>query len=179
MESLTREQARAHAKTTLAGMRADRECAVAFGRFFMKLISNKTWDTQAELSRALTVSKAHVSKAIKAARLPEAVRKVFGDDRRISYRTADVIEEIAGHIGNEKLVVHAIRLGSRVDLGVQDILAALTSGSLPEKPRKVRLAIRRGEDFIRLYTPHRLRLNKNLARFEDHVDFALKLMGYD
>ena len=140
------EQALTRAKELHARMRADRECAVALGRFYIALLDSGTWDSQADVSTELSTSKAHVSKSIRAARLPETIQKVFGDYRRISFRTVDVLEDIAYHIGKEKLVDHA---------------------SL------------RGEDFIRLYSPYIKRLNKNLPRVEDYVDFALKMMGYD
>ncbi|CAG4914363.1 hypothetical protein [Paraburkholderia gardini] len=173
------DQARANAKTRYARMRTEGECAIALGRFYLSLLAGAVWASQSDLSNALAVSKGQVSKSIKAARLPASVRKVFSDERRISFGTADVIDQIARQIGRERLVAHATRLGSRADLSVKEILAALARGSLPDKPRGVRISSRRGEDFIRLYSPHLRKMNRNLPRVEDYIDFAMKMMGYE
>ncbi|TDN59104.1 hypothetical protein [Paraburkholderia sp. BL10I2N1] len=161
-------------------MREERASTVAIGRFYACLMQAKVWASQAALSVGLGVSKAHVSRHLKAARLPDEVIKTFGDDRRISFRTIDLLEQLSKEIGEDRLRQHAIQLGMRKDLSPRDILVALATGSASELPSQVvRLSVHRGERYIRLDSPHIRRLSKDLPNLEAKLNLALKLLGFD
>src|SRR5882762_8723513 len=83
---LTSLNARSDAVNQHVRLRERRSSALAYGRFYLDLLERKIWSTQAELAVGLEVSKGHISKALKAARLPNEVLRTFGASDRVSFR---------------------------------------------------------------------------------------------
>lgn len=158
-------------------MRGENASNVALGRFYASLLNSNVWDSQAELSVALGVSKAQVSKLLKADRLADEVINTFGDDRRISIRTIELLERLSARIGSDILRKHAVMLGMRHDLSVPEVFAALATGCATRLPRHtIRLTAHRGENHIRLYSPCIRQLKKDLLSLEVSIQLALTLI---
>lgn len=73
--------------------------AVRFGNFYQSLLSTGLWNSQASLSRSLGVSKAKISRALMAARLPDEVVEAFDGGEAITYRRAHAIGLLIGALG--------------------------------------------------------------------------------
>jgi hypothetical protein len=103
---------RERARELHLSMQSENAPPVARGRFYLALLQAEIRDSQSDLSACLNISKGHVSKCIKAARLPDVVLNAFGDDRRVSFRTVDLIEQIGFQIGEVRMRENATMLGN-------------------------------------------------------------------
>ncbi|MFM0197311.1 hypothetical protein [Paraburkholderia strydomiana] len=122
-----------------------------------------------------------VTRCLKASRLPDVVVRVFGDEKRISFRTVVLLGELSAQIGALKLAANAERLGPRTDLTVREILLALVDGAATQSGAalQLRLAARPGEDFVRLYSSNLKQLRQNVPLLERRLMLLVDLMGWN
>lgn len=125
--------------------------AYELGLYYRDLLSGTgLWQTQAELAQAMNVSRAHVSKCLAAARLPQEIVSLFGPEM-ITFRLAASLTRLIDDLGLEHLLVNATRLPNVV-LGTVDILTVLVAGKGAEATDQVRLRVGRGKA-LRLELP--------------------------
>jgi hypothetical protein len=171
----SREQAiRHHAK-----LREHKTSASTYGRFYQCLLDSKVWTTQRELSIELSISKGHVSKAIKAARLPPEVLRVFGPERRVSFRVTGALSELVAVAGAEKIIARARQLGERPDLTVTHILDCLVRGVTPHRlSGAFELSVGRGGRHIRIDSPDIVKMISRLHELETALNLAMEMANY-
>lgn len=159
-------------------LREQKTSAIAYGRFYSGLLEKSVWKNQSELAASLSVSKGHVSKAIKAALLPQEVVEVFGLDGRISFRVVDAIDGLAKTIGIETLCLHAIRLGKRPDVPIPQLLRALAAGERPNDTAvRFKLSPARNGRYIRIESAEIAKLISRLPEVETALNLAIKMAG--
>jgi hypothetical protein len=158
-DELRKQAIRHHAK-----LREQKASAPTYGRFYQCLLDHKVWTTQRELSIELSISKGHVSKAIKAARLPPEVLRVFGPERRVSFRVTGALSELVAVVGVEKIITRARQLEERPDLTVTHILDCLVRGVTPHRlPHSFELSVGRGGRYIRMDSPDIVKMISRLG----------------
>ena len=109
--------------------------------------------------------------------VPEEIARVFGD-RRLSYRTVIILDEIAEQIGQAKLLENAKRLGVRNDLNIRSILTALSTGDIAtDQGDKIRLVAMKKENYVRLYSPEISKLRRTLPQLERQLALAISLLA--
>ena len=159
-------------------LRGQKASALTYGRFYQRLLESRVWSTQLELSDGLSVSKGHVSKAIKAARLPIEVVRTFGPERRVSFRVVEALDELTAVMGAERLVKHAGQLGERSDLPVAQVLDALVRGDRPNLvPGSNRMSVGRGGRYIRIESPDIAEMISRLHEIETALNLAVRMAG--
>lgn len=152
--------------------------ALTYGRFYTELLRAGVWATQSELAAGLQVSKAQVSKTIKAAKLPPEVLRVFGPEERISFRVAETIAGLTSAIGPEDLVRRARKIGTRSDLPVAELLDCLARGSTPsDEPKFIKMSVGRGGRYIRIESPDIGAMIARLDELETALNIALHAAG--
>jgi hypothetical protein len=157
-------------------LRGERTSPIAYGRFYLDVLERQIWVSQSELAVNFSISKGHVSKAIKAARIPAGVVNTFGSDRRVSFRIAEALHELTAAIGIEKLRLNASRLGRRPDLTTSQVLHALAVGNRPENElTSIQLSPSRNGRYIRLDSPNIVCLIARLHEIQTALDLAIKL----
>ncbi|MFX1670957.1 hypothetical protein PWR63_01385 [Paraburkholderia sp. A2WS-5] len=123
--------------------------AYEFGVFYRSLMTRAgLWRTQAELAKAMNVSRAHVSKALAAARLPGEIVGIFGA-RQITFRLAECLSRLIAEFG----VDHLQRNATRVPINARttdEILRFLAEGEIPESTDKPRLSVIESGKALRL-----------------------------
>lgn len=159
-----------------AVLRLEKATAIAYGRFYLGLLEKEVWGSQAELAAGLSVSKGHVSKAIKAARLPGPVVQAFGAESRVSFRVVEALEELIKVGGIERLSKHAAHIGRRPDVTVSQLLQALAVGERPDYGRMAfRLSAARNGRYIRIDSPEIAALISRLPEIETALDLAIRM----
>ncbi|MFM0147728.1 hypothetical protein [Paraburkholderia sp. RL18-085-BIA-A] len=159
-------------------LRDQKAPALTYGRFYQRLLGVGVFTTQLDLSIGLSVSKGHVSKALKAARLPPEVLRVFGPERRMSFRVVDALTELAGVIGAKTLTTRAEQLGERSGLTVSEILDSLVRGETPSHlPRSIKMSIGRGGRYIRIESPDIVKMISRLHELETALNLAARMAG--
>lgn len=153
--------------------------ALTYGRFYQRLLKAGVFATQRELSVALSVSKGHVSKALKSARLPGDVLRVFGSEAQVSFRVAEVLAELVQVVGVKTLTTRANQLGTRSDLSATHILDALARGEpRPDSSKSIRMSVGRGGRYIRIESPNIVGLISRLHELETALNLAVRLVGF-
>jgi hypothetical protein len=151
---------------------------LTYGRFYQRLLDARVFATQLELSIGLSVSKGHVSKALKAARLPPEVLRVFGPEPRVSFRVVDALTELVAVIGVKRLTTRAGQLGERSDLTVTQILDSLVRGEPPSHlPRSIKMSVGRGGRYIRIESPDIVKMISRLQELETALNLAARMAG--
>jgi hypothetical protein len=159
-----------------AALRSEKATAIAYGRFYLGLLEKDVWGSQSELAAGLSVSKGHVSKAIKAARLPGPVVQAFGAESRVSFRVVEALDELIKVVGIEKLREHAAQIGRRPDVPVPQLLQALAVGERPDYDRMpFRLSVARNGRYIRIDSPEIAALISRLPEVQTALDLAIRI----
>lgn len=157
----------------------DRETsALSYGRFYHRLLEARVFATQRELSVALSVSKGHVSKALKSTRLPADVLRVFGSEAEVSFRVVEALAELVQVVGVKTLTMRANRLGKRSDLSATHILEALArSEPQSDLSNSISMSVGRGGRYIRIESPNIVKLISRLHELETAFNLAVRMAG--
>ncbi|WP_248295270.1 hypothetical protein [Paraburkholderia sp. UYCP14C] len=132
------------------------------------------WQSQTEMASAVAISKPHVTRLLRAAKVPDEVVHTFGGVHRISFETVERLAKIKKESGRMLLIARAVSLGARSDLKVHEIFAGLASEFLaPIRKQVVRLARHNDEGYIRLYSPQLSRMSSDLPRLERTINTVL------
>ena len=114
--------------------------AYEFGVFYRTVMTGTgVWRTQAELAKAMNVSRAHVSKALAAARLPQEIVCLFGP-KLITFRLAACLNRLIDQFGLDHLLANATRVPINA-LTTDEILTLLVAGERVESADKPRLSV--------------------------------------
>ncbi len=148
---------------------------IMLGRLCGSFLNRQMWESQSEMASALGISKPHVSRLLRAAKVPDEVIYTFGDVQRISFETVEALAKIENRIGRMLLIARAVSFGARSDLKVHEILAALATGFVaPIREQVVRLARHKEEGYIRLYSAQLSRMSADLPRLEKAINAVLE-----
>lgn len=148
--------------------------AYELGLYYRDLLSGTgVWQTQAELAQAMNVSRAHVSKCLAAARLPQEIVSLFGPEM-ITFRLAASLTRLIDELGLEHLLVNATRLPN-VALGTVDILTVLVAGESAEATDQVRLRVGRGKA-LRLELPDPGIVLPHLRQLERMIAWSISMV---
>ncbi|MFM0700723.1 hypothetical protein [Paraburkholderia sediminicola] len=172
---------RADCKAKFLKLRQSNASPIDLGRFFDRLLADGVWATQGTLAEGIGESPIKVSRCLKLIRVPHQIARVFGA-RGVSRRTATFLTKITAHIGEQKLLENASRVGVRNDLTVREILSALQTGNVSgerEADRKnVRLIGMPNEEYLRLYLPNTTKLSKHeIGRLEAKLELAMQMLS--
>ena len=168
--SLRQEKALAQYRS----LRQHKTSIIMAGRLCSSFLNRQIWQSQSEMASALGISKPHVTRLLRAAKVPDEVIRTFGDVHRISFETVETLAKIEKQIGRMLLIARAVGFGARSDLKVHEIVAALATGFLAPIPRQVvRLARHKEEGYIRLYSPQLIRMSSDLPRLERAINAVL------
>ncbi|OLL27742.1 hypothetical protein BTH42_31540 [Burkholderia sp. SRS-W-2-2016] len=147
---------------------------IMVGRLCSWFLHRQIWQSQSEMASALGISKPHVTRLLRAAKVPDEVVHTFGDTHRISFETVETLTKIEKQSGRTLLVARAVSFGSRSDLKVHEILAALATGFVAQiRGGVVRLARHKEEGYIRLYSARLGRMSSDLPRLEKAINAVL------
>lgn len=172
------EELRATAKETFRKMRQSGAAPVERGRFCQRLLTQGVWPNRRALADGLGESLVQISRYFKASRVLEEIARVFGD-RRLSYRTVIILDEIAEQIGQAKLIENAKRLGVRNDLNIRSILSALSTNDFAaDQGDKIRLVAMKKENYVRLYSPEISKIRRTLPQLERQIVLAMALLSF-
>jgi len=140
---------------------------VTIGRFFSMSIEQGVWSSQSEVAKALEVSKAQVSKAVRAAKLPVAVLHALGGEERVTFRVAAMAEKMIESQGREVIVANALRMGGSHGLSTAEALTSLVTGTLTKRASdRLKVTIGGGGRYLKIESPHVVDLVENIALVE-------------
>ncbi|MBB5405170.1 transcriptional regulator with XRE-family HTH domain [Paraburkholderia atlantica] len=155
-------------------LRQRKTSIIMFGRLCRSFLNREIWRSQSELASALGISKPHVTRLLRAAKVPDEVIHTFGDAHRISFETVETLAKIEKRTGRMLLIARAVSFGARSDLKVHEILAGLATGFLaPIRHQVVRLTRHKEEGYIRLYSPQLTSISSDLPRLERAINAVL------
>lgn len=110
-------------------LRADGTSILRRGQFYMAMLEQGLWSSQAAMAADLKVSTSNVSRSMTAARLPRAIVDAVGGDGRITFSVANSLDFISKHLGSA-IVDERVRQ-MPVGLSIKEIEHALLTGAPP------------------------------------------------
>ncbi|MXN76507.1 hypothetical protein GR157_17405 [Burkholderia sp. 4701] len=149
------------------GLRASGASAIDLGLFYQRGLDDGEWSTQAEIARSLGISTAYVSKAVRAAGLPDEVVAAVGGRARVSFRVAEALEKVIRIVGVDVARLRASLIGDGQGLRTDAVISSIASG----RPAAgvgpgVTITVSRTGKFMKVESPHMDRLIANLPKIE-------------
>ena len=92
-DALTMRQQEALAE--YSKLRQQKTSIITLGRRGSSFLIRQIWRSQAEMASALGISKPHVTRLLRAVKIPDEVVHTFGDAYRISFSTVETRAKIA------------------------------------------------------------------------------------
>jgi hypothetical protein len=151
--------------------------AVRFGNFYQSLLSTDLWNSQASLSRSLGVSKAKISRALMAARLPDEVVEAFDGGEAITYRRAHAIGLLIGALGAGVVRKKAQLLPQLPALTVEQfVLAVVSEPPLERIASTISLVADPETRSVRIQSPHIAQVFAHVRELELFVRASVDLL---
>ncbi len=145
---------------------------VLLGTFYRELLDRQLWPSQAKLATACNVSKAIVTRSIRASLLPPEVIASFGGPRQVSYRTAEIATKLIREVGKELLAQRASMVPANTALS--KVIAILSTGVVQaEDSDELRLSLGANGRHLRIDAPHIDLLVPHLSLLQDLLNALL------
>ncbi|WP_081055140.1 hypothetical protein [Burkholderia vietnamiensis] len=125
---------------------------VVLGKFYKEQLDRRLWPSQATLAAAFNVSKATVTRSIKASSLPPEVIASFGGPCQVSYRTAEIAAKLIREVGKDLVTRRAVTVPANVALS--KVISILSTGVVQaEDSVELRLSLGPNGRHLRIDAP--------------------------
>jgi hypothetical protein len=150
-------------------LREQRAPLLAMGKFYLSVLSRGLWPSQRAIAADLDVSLSQMSRMVAAARLPEAVLRLF-IGRPLSFRHADTLRRLSAQLGETEMVRRSRYVSD--DCSLEDVFCVLTTGHQKEQ-KGVRLSLVHGQKYLRLDVPDFDQVAPRIAQLEQILNLLL------
>ncbi|KVK87720.1 hypothetical protein WJ47_12915 [Burkholderia ubonensis] len=148
-------------------LRTSGASAIDLGLFYRRGLDDGEWSNQADIARSLGISKGYVSKAVRAAGLPDEIVAAVGGRERVSFRVAEALEKVIRIVGLDVARLRASVIGDGQGLRTDDVISSIASGRPPAcVGPAVTITVSRTGKFMKVESPHMERLIANLPKIE-------------
>ena len=146
----------------------------ALGRFYIDILKQRLWPSQAELAKSLGVSTSILSRAMAIARIPNEITSLIGGPEKITFRLGKRIDDLIEELGIEAVVRNAANLRSNRSRSTHDLLAALANGGDPPlSGQPISVSLDKSNSFIRIESPYISDIAAHLTLIEDLLNGLL------
>lgn len=151
-------------------LRATKASNITLGRFYLSLLDRGLWPSQRAIATEFNTSLPQVSKMVAAARLPEALLKLF-ENRKAPFRALDTLQTLTRQLGEAEVVHRARCIPS--DSSLENVFSVLTTGK-PVERAGVRVSIVPGKKYLRIDLPDFERIAPRIVQLEQTLNLFLE-----
>ncbi|MBN3785714.1 hypothetical protein [Burkholderia sp. Ac-20353] len=158
-----------------ARLRKSAASVIDLGNFYKRALDSRLWTNQAAIAQAIGMSKDHVSKALRASKLPDEVIEAVGGKNRISFRVASALEKVIRAVGADVARLRASWLYGGQRMSTADVLSFIASGRHPlASERLVSITVSRSGSFLKIKSPRIEDLITHLPSVEASLEMILR-----